>query len=188
MISCCIFTSPISSNPSLEVIKKCISSFPAFLNSYIFCDGYKLNENRRFRNKFGQVNQKEADNYEQFKKNLKEFKNFKVLEATRWFGYAKMLKFAVNLIDTRYIFVIQHDWELKSKLDICEIEKDLEENDVHYLVLRSKLVNYDENLKLVGLNIIPFLKDCEVAEIGSKTFNEITERFKELDNKWVQKI
>ncbi|HNV62818.1 MAG TPA: hypothetical protein PKN54_07675 [Candidatus Cloacimonas acidaminovorans] len=37
-----------------------------------------------------------------------------------------------------------------------------------------------ENLKLVRLNILPFLKDCEMAEIGSKTFNELTERFKEL--------
>lgn len=172
MISFCAFTSPIQSNPSLEIIKKCVSSFPKFSKAYIFCDGYIINEKRRYRNKFGQVTREEAQRYEEFKKNLiqdPDFKNFKILTATKWLGFAQNLNYATKIIDTEYIFVVQHDWELKTKLNMRDVNDHLRVLNIDYLVLNSRQTRSSEDYLryLVGSN------DANKYKINSEKFNFI---------------
>ncbi|GKY94243.1 hypothetical protein MPSEU_000390100 [Mayamaea pseudoterrestris] len=133
-----VTTSPIRSNPSLELLEKVFETFCFAGDSFCFkcrkitvCDGCRTQDgfndsvSRRHQNtkqamRSGIVTPEQAEKYHQFKVNLKDrcakapadspFYNTVVEELEERHGFAYALRHVVrSMVDTEYICVIQHD-------------------------------------------------------------------------------
>ena len=190
MLTIIITTSPIKSNPSMEVIEKTMETFihagPDFAykcRKVFVCDGVRRqddgsNVSRKHNNpkqsmRNGIVNSDQNDNYEQFKNNLRElcasasetspYYNGVVEELETRQGYGFALKHALqHCVDTPFVCVIQHDRTFMRPTPINETMQAMWRNP---------------NIKYVGMSQRSNLmyKDIFVAKYGGIAGGQLNE-------------
>ena len=115
-------TSPTPSNPSTELICSTLNSLaehaPALLQCrhILVCDGYKCGSNSKFRS--GLVTAERAHAYQQYMEALDRLAHEKaspawerveVVRLTERQGFGFAVKAALELVDTRFVCIMQHD-------------------------------------------------------------------------------
>lgn len=190
MLTIIVTTSPIKSNPSMEVIERTMETFihagPDFAykcRKVFVCDGVRRqddgsNVSRKHNNakqsmRNGIVNSDQADNYQQFKNILRQlcasasetspYFNGVVEELETRQGYGFALKHALqHCVDTPFVCVIQHDRTFMRPTPINETMKAMWRNP---------------NIKYVGMSQRSNLmyKDIFVAKYGRIAGDELNE-------------
>lgn len=146
-----VVTSPTASNPSTEMIDRCMAgvmlSFPALKHCAIViaCDGVQVVDSSgkdavRSKRIFGKCNQDSYDRYQQYCDALEAREWLRVDRQTEWKGFALTLKSALKLVMTPLAMVLPHDYELApqplSHLNIAVIlQTMLKTLDLNYLGL-----------------------------------------------------
>jgi hypothetical protein len=155
MLTIIITTSPIRSNPSTIVLERAMETFRLGGEEFayncrkvIVCDGFRTSDDtddgglepkitkkhsnvkQAMRN--GIVNSEQADNYRQFKDNLRSlcsnasekspFLNSTVVELEERHGYGFALRHALrDCLDTPFVCVVQHDRTLMRPTPIAQV-------------------------------------------------------------------
>lgn len=202
LLTIIITTSPIKSNPSTEMIEKTMETFieagPTFAyrcRKVIVCDGFRVqdisnsnndndnkeestkvtrkhsNTKQKMRN--GIVTSEQAENYNQYKANLRElcatasddsiFCNATVEELDTRQGYGFALRHALrHCTSTQFVCVIQHDRTFMRRTPVEE-------------TLRSMW--HHPNIKYVGMSMRSNLvyRDLFLGKYGRSHFDELNE-------------
>lgn len=127
LVTILIVTSPTASNPSTEMIDRCllgiISSFPQLKDCKVIvaCDGVHVvennptsehNHNRGVKRIFGKCTDAQLAQYEMFCHRLKSRPWMEACCSNEWQGFALILKMALSSVTTPLIMVSPHDYEL----------------------------------------------------------------------------
>jgi len=163
LVSVIVTTSPVPSHPSLEVISQVFTSF-ALVNGlldcevFVICDGYRLAPDNAC--KSGYVTSELAEKYEEYLERLKEycgeFPFVRVIRRDQRYGFAENVRFAVSeLISTKYVFVIQHDWKFARGFDLFDIIQVMESfSEVKYVSFTSAgCVKYDSKIHSLPIHL-----------------------------------
>ena len=139
-ITVIVTTSPVQSNPSIDMIKRTLSSVKSIMNCkiLIICDGYTTHNKSAF--KSGRVTNEVAENYKQYIINLKKYladdENYQIIERDQRCGFAENVKFCLNLITTEFVMVVQHDYMFSRSFDFeGVIAKMKEHEEIKYVGL-----------------------------------------------------
>ena len=129
-----ITTSPVKSNPSTAMFERLMDHFahvPELRNcrKIIMCDGCKIGDKDKFR--AGKVTAEGAQRYAEYVANLRRlvakgdgyFANSEVVALETRGGFGNAVKASLELVDTPYIMVVQHD---RSFMTHFPVEKVLE--------------------------------------------------------------
>lgn len=173
-----ITTSPIESHPSTAVLDTVIKSF-IFIdelndcNKIIICDGYEILSKNEY--KSGKITQKVADNYEVYIESITDkYDNSVIIKRDIRYGFAENVRYALDLVMTDYVIIIQHDQIFLRKIDFKDIiDMMIRHDNINYINFLSKqTINYESQLisrynifyedykkksDLCGLSIIPLL-------------------------------
>jgi len=128
-------TSPVTSNPSTDLINEVANSLKFIPNSIlncpklIICDGYKFRDKNKFRS--GEITSEWVDAYIEYKKNLqvltenKEsiFSGAKLLELEERNGFGYAMREGMAHITTPYVIVVQHDRNFTRGFDLLKVVK-----------------------------------------------------------------
>ena len=173
-----ITTSPIKSHPSTYVLDQVIESFNLIdeLNDckkLIICDGYQIISNNKY--KSGKISQDVATNYEIYIESIiDKYDNSEVIKRESRYGFAENVKYALELVKTEYVIIIQHDQIFLRNINFKDIiDMMTRHNNINYVNFISlQTVNYEAKLisryntfyeeykkksDLCGLSIIPLL-------------------------------
>ena len=147
IVTIVIVTSPTTSNPSTEMIDRCISgvvrSFPVLANCrvVIACDGVQVLETAPSKKRiFGKCTQESFDRYQAYCATLQERSWLTVLRQTEWQGFAISLRETMRInVQTPLVMVLPHDYELTPpSVDIDfggMIQEMLQSTDINYIGL-----------------------------------------------------
>ncbi|AYV76136.1 MAG: hypothetical protein Terrestrivirus4_184 [Terrestrivirus sp.] len=153
-ITIIVTTSAIQSHPSTEVIDQVINSFSHFTSSVniaeivIVCDGYNItNNDNDVNSKACKISQEIADNYEIYLDKLKESYPgplHRIIRRKQHYGFARNLKFVLDRVMTKYVLVIQHDWEFVKPIDMGKLVRAMDDNNkINYInFISSSTTNY----------------------------------------------
>ena len=173
-----ITTSPIRSHPSTYVLDKVIESFNLIdeLNDckkLIICDGYQIISNNKY--KSGKINQEVATNYEIYIESITDkYVNSEVIKRDKRYGFAENVRYALELVRTEYVIIIQHDQIFLRNINFKDIIHMMtRHHDINYINFISlQTINYETKLisryntfyeeykkesDLCGLSIMPLL-------------------------------
>jgi len=147
-LSIILVTSPIVSHPSIELIDKVISSFNLVTHLVscsliIVADGVKLG---KFRPKRGCVTSEMIDNYHQFIQNLQNKVDASVADGNIWsrtqvvrmaehVGFGHAVYHAVQMCQTEYVMVVQHDHPFSLEFSLEPVIKLLDSGQAIYVSL-----------------------------------------------------
>lgn len=147
-----ITTSLIKSHPSTYVIDQVIESFNFIdgLNDckkIIICDGYQIIPNNKY--KSGKITQDVATNYDLYIESITDkYHNSEIIKRDKRCGFAKNVKYALDLVRTDYVIIIQHDQiflrniNFKDIIDMMTIYEEI--NYINFISLQT--VNYEAKL------------------------------------------
>eukprot|EP00960_Hanusia_phi_P071623 767594-Hanusia_phi.AAC.12 len=151
-----VTTSPASDHPDTKLIELVLKSFElvkglSACNKVIVCDGYRIWKDCNFRN--GRVDEVRLKNYEEYKSNIKKlselsegpWQNSKIMELQEHQGFGFAVKAALEMVDTEYVCVVQHDRTFMRPVDFEEIISAMEQQGdrVGYVLLpTSSTRNY----------------------------------------------
>ena len=147
-----ITTSPIKSHPSTDVLDQVIESFNLIdeLNDckkLIICDGYQIISNNKY--KSGKITQEVATNYELYIESITDkYNNSVIIKRDNRYGFAENVKYALDLVMTEYVIIIQHDQIFLRNIDFKDIiDMMVKYTDINYINFISlQTVNYEAKL------------------------------------------
>eukprot|EP00892_Ulva_mutabilis_P004240 jgi/Ulvmu1/2188/UM013_0034.1 len=128
-----VTTSPVQSNPSLELIDCTMQSFSyapglAACKKLLVCDHYKVHEGSSKSFRSGVITAAQEPRYKEYKRLLAEriqaaepgspFSNMTMLELPSHHGFGFAVKAALKHVSTPLVMVIQHDRNLNRPVDI----------------------------------------------------------------------
>lgn len=134
-ISIIVVTSPSPTHPSTALIDSVLSSLYMFESTlttcpiFIIADGYVLAEQGRARTKRGKVTQEMANAYENYLLQLegRDDPNIRLAKMDRHMGFAMCVKHGLEIVETTFAIILQHDRVFTSPLpagrvlsDCCE--------------------------------------------------------------------
>lgn len=156
VVTIVIVTSPTASNPSTEMIDRCmtgvIRSFPGLqcCRIVVACDGVQVivnssvavsSSNPKVKTKriFGKCSKECFDRYDQYCRALQARVWLKVDRQTEWKGFALTLQSALQQhVSTPLVMVLPHDYELSSTSELASIDI----RDLLQEMLASTDINY----------------------------------------------
>ena len=136
-----ITTSPVKSNPDTQMFQSVLKSFElvkglSSCRKLLVCDGYKVSSEGEYRFKKGLINPDCVSNYKQYIQNLKllEIENCRIIERQDRFGFALNLLHCLEIAETEFVLVVQHDQTFMRSVDMEEIIGVMNrKNDVNYV-------------------------------------------------------
>lgn len=153
-----ITTSAIQSHPSTQVIDQVIDSFSHFSHSVditeiiIICDGYTVinngnSDDEKINSKASRISQEIADNYEIYMNKLNELYSapqYRIIRRDKHYGFARNLKYCLDQVTTKYVLVVQHDWQFMKPIDMGKLIKVMDDNnEINYInFISSSTTNY----------------------------------------------
>lgn len=145
-ITTVITTSSIPSNPSTEIIDRCIESIRKQIPDtkiVILCDGVR--PELEFR----------TEEYEKFKKRIKTYTNIWVYESPKHIHQTGLIRFVLPEIKTKYILFMEHDFVLYGDIEWEQILKTLDDGsaDLIRLYMEHKPVPEHRHLMLNPFNV-----------------------------------
>jgi hypothetical protein len=150
-------TSAVPTNPEtmfFESVLKSYTSFePCLLGAVklIVCDHEQVQEANDYR--IGKVTAECASKYHEYKARLASlcaggandpaspFHRARVVELPKRHGYGRAVRFALSLVSTPYVIVVQHDRELRASFGLCALLRGLQTfalRHVNYVALGTR--------------------------------------------------
>jgi hypothetical protein len=157
-----ITTSAIPSHPSTDVIDEVIEALVHIKSPnvnitdvYIVCDGYNirgLDEKPNF--KPPKITVEKSADYELYISVLeKKYSQYKIIKRNKRYGFAKNLRYILDMVETTYVLVVQHDWVFRKDVDLDKIMCAMDKSD------EIKYVNFMSSSSTNYLNRIFKLKN-----------------------------
>ena len=152
-----LITSPVASNPSTEMVDRCISgvvrSFPSLRRASIVvgCDGVAVTTKTKSTTAriYGKCSAEQYQNYRAFVQTLQARKWLQVHHVVEWQGFALTLKGALErYVQTPLVMVLPHDYELTpdalAHIHLPQLLSEMRREKINYIGLpnpRSSTVN-----------------------------------------------
>jgi len=181
MLTIVTTTSPIKTNPSTDLIEKSIQSL---YNVKAFIDCKKIivfdnveEEDLSFYPNYNKTLSEIKQDYGEFKKNIENlvknspyFKDTKLLFLDSRKGQAWALEEAFKLVDTKYVFLHQHDFVFLEDFDVNGIMKTMDENTSIKVVRacngenRPNYFDGPVDSKVNGVSYVPLVRSFRFSD------------------------
>lgn len=177
-LSILVISSPSPSHPSTFLVEQCLCSalaalaLPTSLPLFIILDGYKLHS--KARTKVGRITSDMEVRYDEYHRRLLQAiqeigfapQNTHIERLASHHGFALAVKAGLELAQTKYVLVLQHDRIFRKRFDVLRfllswLSDDPRANDIRYLGFPTQS-NNAHDIEVASHFLLPFLHDPDV--------------------------